>query len=123
MSAFRDQYFPSRVSPDRLSTVADSDSRSGDNNSETGNSSCGLVRSLVETTRRSAGKRFVCRIVRPTQPDFQPRNWKEQPSDYEELVELPDPKFRGRADAWRFMFNTAAIRNGDYSTWALVEVV
>ena len=69
-------------------------------------------------TKRNKHEQFVAMIVEPTE-DFEPGNWQDTPRGYR-IVELAGAKkHRGDADAWRFLFNRDAMKNGHVNRWAI----
>ncbi len=68
--------------------------------------------------KKNRSDQFVAMVVEPTE-DFQPSNWQDTPRAYR-IVELAgNKKHRGDADAWRFLFNRNAIKNGKVNRWAI----
>lgn len=57
-------------------------------------------------------------LVEPT-GDFHPGNWQDKPSSYRIVEYLGQKKYRGDADAWRFLHNREAIRNASTQRWAI----
>ncbi len=69
-------------------------------------------------TRKHRGIQFIAMVVEPT-GDFQPGNWQDMPQSYR-IVELAGSKpHRGDADAWRFLHNREAMKNGKINRWAI----
>jgi hypothetical protein len=58
-------------------------------------------------------------LVKPAD-DFCPNNWQQKPDSYR-IIEYLGPKSRlGSVDAWRFMHNQAAIKDGTAADgWAI----
>ena len=71
--------------------------------------------------RRRPAQRYIAFLVEP-EDGFSPSGWQDIPKNYR-VVEFIGPKqFRGRADAWRFLENRAALENAEQGIkrWAVV---
>jgi hypothetical protein len=71
---------------------------------------------MTKPRRLPAG--YIAFIVEATE-EFKPTNWRETPSSYRVLESAGPMKTLGSADAWRFMFNQAAIKSGQLKRWAI----
>lgn len=71
---------------------------------------------IVHSRRRP--KQYICYLIRPLD-GFLGRNWQEKPERFSIIRRVSQTPFLGKADAWRFMTNHAAIASGDFSTWAI----
>lgn len=69
---------------------------------------------------RTRPKQYRCYLVRPT-GEFLPKNWQDKPKRF--TVVQSEPALQtpslGKADAWRFLANQAAIASGNFTTWAV----
>ena len=54
-----------------------------------------------------------------TSPEFEPTNWQDKPNQYRILEYLGPKRFKGRADAWRFLHNHQALETGNTAVWAI----
>ena len=68
--------------------------------------------------RRKRPDSYHAFLVEPG-PDFEPTNWQDKPRQYRILQYLGEKRFRGRADAWRFLHNHQALSIGNTSIWAI----
>ncbi len=59
-------------------------------------------------------------IVRPSQ-NFVPKDWRDQPDDYQVISYEGADRLRGRADAWAFMFNREQPKDTKIKEWAIVR--
>ena len=62
---------------------------------------------------------FHTLIVRPGD-DFHPQDWRDRPKNYQVIEYGGAEQFRGRADAWRFMFNRKQMQQDRFDRWAIV---
>jgi hypothetical protein len=68
--------------------------------------------------RRKPTTSFHAFLVEPM-PGFKPTNWQDKPQHYRIVEYLGPKRFKGRADAWRFLHNHEAIDSGNVGTWAI----
>ncbi len=68
--------------------------------------------------RRKPETRFHTFIVEPS-PDFEPVNWQQTPDHYRILKYVGPEKFRGSADAWKFLHNHRVLQTGSTDQWAI----
>lgn len=69
-------------------------------------------------TKQNKRDQFVAMVVEPTE-EFEPGNWQDIPRAYRIVKLAGSKKHRGDADAWRFLFNRDAIKNGSVNRWAI----
>jgi hypothetical protein len=74
--------------------------------------------SFMTKPRRKPATQYHAFIVEPMR-GFRPRNWQDKPTHYRILEFLGPKRFKGRADAWKFLHNHQAIEQGDLSKWAI----
>ncbi len=69
-------------------------------------------------TKKNKYDQIVAMVVEPTE-EFQPSNWQDTPRAYRIVQLAGNKKHRGDADAWRFLFNRDAMKNGQVNRWAI----
>jgi hypothetical protein len=57
-------------------------------------------------------------LVRPV-GEFNAKNWQDQPKRFAIVQEVSKTPSRGKADAWRFLFNHQALSSGSVQVWAI----
>ena len=73
----------------------------------------------MTSLRRRPKMAYHTLIVKPCD-GFNPRDWREKPESYSVLSYEGPEQLRGRADAWRFMFNQEQLNQGQPKQWAIV---
>jgi hypothetical protein len=62
---------------------------------------------------------YRCYLVEVTEPNWNPDSWQTKPRRMKIIRRIADTPFRGRADAWKFLHNMAALANGTSRTWLM----
>jgi hypothetical protein len=54
------------------------------------------------------------------EPGFEPKNWRDKPKSYRVIEYVGPKRFRGNADAWRFLHNQRQLQSNKLDAWAIL---
>ncbi len=69
--------------------------------------------------KKKSNRTFHIVLVKPAD-DFCPIDWRQKPSAYEVIEYCGSKSLRGQADAWRFLYNQAMLKQEKFDQWGVI---